>query len=141
MNLATLAPRLDDADRRHAARHTAEEFFSHKPDWVSFFREILGVDGLVSRLFPTPEELAAFERTDEYRRIQQMLRELRQRPAADDDREPLRMITVRLPKSLHEALKTEAYDRATSMNQLCISKLLQLTDVEGIGQPQEPAQC
>lgn len=41
-----------------------------------------------------------------------------------------RVITVRLPKSLHEALKTEAYGRKTSMNQLCISKLLQVIDAE-----------
>jgi predicted HicB family RNase H-like nuclease len=39
-------------------------------------------------------------------------------------------ITVRLPKSLHESLRAEAHDRKTSMNQLCISKLLQVIDAE-----------
>jgi len=30
----------------------------------------------------------------------------------------------------YESLKTEAHDRKTSMNQLCISKLLQVIDAE-----------
>ena len=34
----------------------------------------------------------------------------------------------RLPKSLHESLRHEAHERKTSMNQLCISKLLQIID-------------
>jgi predicted HicB family RNase H-like nuclease len=38
------------------------------------------------------------------------------------------VITVRLPKSLHESLRAEAHDRRTSMNKLCISKLLQVVD-------------
>jgi hypothetical protein len=37
---------------------------------------------------------------------------------------------VRLPKSLHEALKEEAHVYRTSMNKLCISKLLQFIDNE-----------
>ena len=43
-------------------------------------------------------------------------------------REPTRVITVRLPKSLHESLRDEAHQRNTSMNKLCISKLLQIVD-------------
>ncbi len=42
--------------------------------------------------------------------------------------EPTRVITVRLPKSLHEALRVEAHEHRTSMNKLCISKLLQIID-------------
>ena len=38
------------------------------------------------------------------------------------------MITVRLPKSMHEYLRTEAHDLRTSMNKLCISKLLQVIE-------------
>ena len=45
-----------------------------------------------------------------------------------DDAEPTRVITVRLPKSLHEALRVEAHEHRTSMNKLCISKLLQFID-------------
>ena len=42
------------------------------------------------------------------------------------------MITVRLPKSMHESLRTEAHDLRTSMNKLCISKLLQVIGEEMI---------
>ena len=35
------------------------------------------------------------------------------------------MITIRLPKSLHDTLRTEADDMNLSINKLCISKLLQ----------------
>ena len=47
-----------------------------------------------------------------------------------DENEPTRVITVRLPKSLHESLRTEAHEKRTSMNKLCISKLLQMIDDE-----------
>ena len=40
------------------------------------------------------------------------------------------MITVRLPKSLHESLRAEAHEKRTSMNKLCISKLLQFIDTD-----------
>ena len=107
----------------------AADLFRQQPDWVTFFREVLGVEGVIRRSFVTQQELAAFEHTKEYGEIQQMVAKLRERsndPA--DDREPTRVITVRLPKSLHESLRTEAHERKTSMNKLCISKLLQMVD-------------
>lgn len=118
-------------ERKHTAQRIAAEMFQQQPDWIAFFREVLGVDGLIRRLFASPEELAAFEKTDEYTEIQQMLAKLRERSgSADNGKEPTRVITVRLPKSLHESLRAEAHDRKTSMNQLCISKLLQVIDAE-----------
>jgi len=122
---------LPHEDRKHTAQRIANEMFHQQPDWITFFREVLGVDGLLRKLFSTPEELATFEKTPEYAEIQLLLARLRERTgAAADGKEPTRVITVRLPKSLHEALKTEAHDRKTSMNQLCISKLLQVIDAE-----------
>ena len=54
---------------------------------------------------------------------------LRERGGSPPDAsEPTRVITVRLPKSLHESLRTEAHEKRTSMNKLCISKLLQMVD-------------
>jgi predicted HicB family RNase H-like nuclease len=104
--------------------------FQQQPDWITFFREVLGVDGLVRRLFASPEELAAFEKTAQYAEIQHMLARLRERGGMGEGKEPTRVITVRLPKSLHESLRAEAHDRKTSMNQLCISKLLQVIEAE-----------
>ncbi len=130
MDLAVATP-VAHEDRKHTAQRIANEMFHQQPDWITFFREVLGVDGLLRKLFNSPEELAAFEKTAEYAEIQLMLARLRERTgAAADGKEPTRVITVRLPKSLHEALKTEAHDRKTSMNQLCISKLLQVIDAE-----------
>ena len=58
-----------------------------------------------------------------------MLAKLRvEGPPVPEDKEPTRVITVRLPKSLHEFLQVEAHEKCTSMNQLCISKLVQWLD-------------
>ena len=130
MAVATHVPHNHE-DRKQTAQRIAAEMFQQTPDWITFFREVLGVDGLVRKLFATPEELAAFEKTAEYEEIQQMLARLRERTGAmDNGKEPTRVITVRLPKSLHESLRAEAHDRKTSMNQLCISKLLHVLNGE-----------
>ena len=116
-------------DKCQEVYRVANALYHQDPDWVTFFREILGVDGVVRRLFLSQEELNSFEKTNEYAELQQMLTKLRQRNSATpDDKEPTRVITVRLPKSLHESLRVEAHDRKTSMNKLCISKLLQVID-------------
>jgi predicted HicB family RNase H-like nuclease len=108
---------------------TARQLYEQEPDWVTFFREVLGVDGMVRAAFTSLEDLAAFERTEEFEQIQKWLVKLReQRNATDTESEPTRVITVRLPKSMHEYLRTEAHDLRTSMNKLCISKLLQVIE-------------
>ena len=107
--------------------------FQRDPDWVTFFREVLGIDGVVRRMFPNFEQLTEFERSEEYAAIQRMLVRLREKkPLPEDETEPTRVITVRLPKSMHEYLRTEAHDLRTSMNKLCISKLLQVIEQEMI---------
>jgi predicted HicB family RNase H-like nuclease len=111
----------------------AESRYRQSPDWVTFFREVLGVDGIARKTFPTYDELSAFEQSEEHEKIQKLLVKLREkRPSADTESEPTRVITVRLPKSMHESLRTEAHDLRTSMNKLCISKLLQVIDEEMI---------
>ena len=123
-------------------------------NWVAFYRDVLGLTGLIRREFHNPVLLAEFERSETYRRIQQLLARLRERsadttnasdatnatntpePTEGEEKSPpekeeaTRVITVRLPKCLHEALRAEAHDHRTSMNKLCISKLLQFIDHE-----------
>ena len=112
---------------------TARQLFESEPDWVTFFREILGVDGIVRRQFTCLEELTAFEKSQEFDQIQKWLVKLReQKNATDTESEPTRVITVRLPKSMHEYLRTEAHDLRTTMNKLCISKLLQVIEQDMI---------
>lgn len=126
---STLTPPATHEERLQTATRIADKMFQQQPDWITFFREVLGVDGLVRKLFTTPEELAEFEKTAQYAEIQAMVARLREKSgAAAEGKEPTRVITVRLPKSLHESLRAEAHDRKTSMNQLCISKLLQVID-------------
>lgn len=105
----------------------ARELFQGKPDWVTFFRETLGVSGAARNVFPRQQDYVAFEKSREYAEIQNMVLALRNRKIpGSSGNEPTRVITVRLPESLHEALKAEASDHNTSMNKLCISKLLQV---------------
>lgn len=100
--------------------------FREAQDWVAFFRDVLGVGGLVDKQFPDREQRAMFERSDEFLDIQRMLAKLREQAAPP--REPTKVITVRMPLSLHESLSEEAHAMHTSINKLCISKLLQLID-------------
>jgi predicted HicB family RNase H-like nuclease len=115
--------------KRQEVCRVASELFRQSPDWVTFFREVLGVEGVARRIFSIPEEMEAFEQTAEYAEIQAMVAKLREKSRyQSESNEPTRVITVRLPKSLHESLKAESHQRRTSMNQLCISKLLQIID-------------
>ncbi|MGY8767117.1 MAG: toxin-antitoxin system HicB family antitoxin [Pirellulales bacterium] len=117
------------AEKKQEIVRIARELFRQSPDWVTFFREVLGAEGVVRRLFTAPEALDEFEKSAEYGEIQLMIAKLRERSNVQaESKEPTRVITVRLPKSLHESLRVEAHSRRTSMNKLCISKLLQVID-------------
>lgn len=118
--------------QKHAeVARLAARTFERAPDWVAFYREILGLNGIVRRMYPDREDRAAFEQSEAYQEIQRMLTMLRRRkPLPPSQEDPNCVITIRLPKSLHEALREEAYDHRTSMNKLCISKLLQFVDGE-----------
>ena len=81
-----------------------------------------GLEGIIRHMFPTREVLAAFEQTETYEEILRMLATLRRHGSTPNETpEPSRVITVRLPKAMHDALRVEAYEHRTSMNKLCIS--------------------
>ena len=120
-------------EKQNEIKQTAEQLYAQGTDWVTFYREILSVKGIVRRCFPSREQFAAFEQTEGYQDLLLLLTKLRaQGPLEMDDDEPTRVITVRLPKSLHETLRDEAFERHTSMNKLCISKLLQFIDSDKV---------
>lgn len=111
--------------RPHEARRIAIEVFPQSDSWVVFYREILGVDGVVRQLFQTVEEIRHWESSEEFLEVQEMLTALRSSDSGKGESvEPQRMITVRLPTSVHESLKVEAEEHQTSMNKLCLSKLM-----------------
>ena len=121
------------AEKQTEVKRTVEQLYAQGPDWISFYRETLGLRGIVRQAFPSREALAAFEQTEAYLDILRLLTKLREQgPMEVDEEEPTRVITVRLPKSMHEALRTEAHEHRTSMNKLCISKLLQFIDNENV---------
>ncbi|GEM_PF-2924392 len=93
-------------------------------DWAEFFRVVLGKNGLVARSFSSAAELDWFTDSESYLRLHEMWSALRH--AQEGKRavsEPLIVLTVRIPKSLHESLIEEAHRLQTSVNKLCVAKL------------------
>jgi uncharacterized protein (DUF4415 family) len=143
-----------DSGKLETVLQAAQELFDKNPDWVLFFRDVLGLGGVVRRTFAAPEQMAEFEHSDACREIQRMLTKLRARPVVKPELkkteetefeetapvteepqtaeapkpEETKVITVRLPVSLLNALREEAHEHRTSVNKLCISKLLQFID-------------
>lgn len=125
---ATTAP-ATEPHIYQAILEAAQSLFDQKPDWVSFFRATLGPRGIARKYFSTRETMAEFERSPVYAEIQQMLTHLRRYGVKPPTEEHTEVITIRLPKSVRDALKEEAHEYRTSMNKLCISKLLQYIDL------------
>lgn len=126
LHLSSLNHELPLEQRGREALRLAQEAFSKTGSWVVFYREMLGPSGIVRRLYPDPEQLRNFESSREFAELQEMVAAMRsQDPSKGDASEPERMITIRLPKSLHDSLKEEADEMKLSINKLCISKLLQ----------------
>ncbi len=119
----------DFQQRCQQAFDIANDLFGNAPTWVCFYRELMASEGIIHRLFNNDTDFGAFLRTDQYHQIQLMLTALRSRDLPESDpNDPQRMITVRLPKSLHEAMCDEAGRLNISVNRLCISRMLQLLD-------------
>jgi hypothetical protein len=126
---ADFSPASDFNARCQQAFDVANDLFGNAPTWVCFYRELMGGDGMIPLLFPDNEDFGNFLRSEQYHQIQMMLTALRSRDLPENDpNDPQRMITVRLPKSLHEALCDEAGRLGISVNRLCISRMLQLLD-------------
>jgi hypothetical protein len=109
---------------------TAADAFARTGNWIVFYREVLGMTGLVRRTFETEAEQTAFQETPQFAELLEMVAALRSQDLSRGDSvEPEKMITIRLPESLHAVLADEADAMKLSINKLCISKLLQ--PVEG----------
>ena len=76
----------------------AKQLYQEKPDWVTFFRETLGVKGAARSVFINQAEYVQFEQSKEFAEIQNMVASLRTRKASGSKNEPTRVITVRLPE-------------------------------------------
>jgi hypothetical protein len=115
--------------RVQAVLRSASELFGLAPTWTAFYREVLGGDGVMRRVLCLDGEMEKFECSHEHGKLLEMLTVLRSRDLPENDPyEQQRMITVRIPKSLHDAICDEANALAVSVNKLCISRLLQKVD-------------
>lgn len=119
----------DASARAKEVVKVAAELFGVAPTWVAFFREVLAREGVIASLFPQAEDRKAFQLTDEFGQVLDMLTALRSRDLPENDRtEVQRMITVRIPKCVHDYICDEANSLQVSVNKLCISRLLQRSD-------------
>jgi predicted HicB family RNase H-like nuclease len=120
-------------ERSETVVRYAAELFGLAPTWTAFYREVLGSSGLMKTAIKSDEEYATFECSPEHSKLLEMLTALRSRDLPENDpHEQQRMITVRIPKSLHDSICEEANRLAVSVNKLCISRLLQKVDVKMI---------
>ena len=98
----TLSPPNCDLPMEQRGREVlrlAQEAFAKTGNWVVFYREMLGTDGVVRKLYANPDEMRAFEDSREFAELQEMVAAMRSQDASKGDAtEPERMITIRLAK-------------------------------------------
>lgn len=117
---------LDEVRRLHRRGVSSTEFWN----------ALCGIDGQLSRLFPTQSERVAFAKTAEWKKFHELWQELQERDKrssrafAATTASANGTVILRLPKSVHTALIREAEYEGTSLNQLCVAKLsAQLAEV------------
>jgi predicted HicB family RNase H-like nuclease len=91
--------------------------------WVEANNAIYGPGGPFTRLFPTARDRAAFVKTEASRQIDELLDSLPEPEVAPQRREFSGKFNVRIPRSLHAALVSEAEAEGVSLNQLVLAKL------------------
>src|SRR5262249_18063863 len=91
--------------------------------WVEANNAIYGPGGPFTRLFSTGKDRLAFAKTQESKAIDELLDSLPEPEAGPQRREYSGKFNVRIPKSLHAALVSEAEAEAVSLNQLVLAKL------------------
>jgi hypothetical protein len=119
-----------EADATKSKKKVSEAGERVAPTWTAFYRETLGVDGVAHQAFNCADDYRRYEASETHTKILEMLTVLRSRDAIDcDPTEPQRMITIRIPKSLHDSLCKESNDLEISVNKLCITRLVQRVDL------------
>ena len=91
--------------------------------WVEANNAIYGPGGPFARLFPNAKDRVAFAKTKESRQIDRLIDSLPEPPVGPQRREYSGKFNVRVPKSLHAALASEAEAEGVSLNQLVVAKL------------------
>src|SRR5436305_1692639 len=87
---------------------TIHEIAEAAPTWADLSNALFDQEnGVVVKLFPTPEARAAFVSSDEYREIKVLLKKAQERTGLVRGANPTKSgkLLVRLPKSMHLALE------------------------------------
>jgi predicted HicB family RNase H-like nuclease len=91
--------------------------------WVEANNALYGPGGPLARLFPSAKDRVAFAKTQESRDIDELIDSLPEPPVGPERHEYSGKFNVRIPKSLHAALVSEAEAEGVSVNQLVLAKL------------------
>jgi predicted HicB family RNase H-like nuclease len=91
--------------------------------WVEANNAIYGPRGPFARLFPNAKDRVASAKTKESRQVDRLIDSLPEPPVGPQRREYSGRFNVRVPKSLHAALASEAEAEGVSLNQLVVAKL------------------
>ena len=91
--------------------------------WVEANNSIYGPGGRFVKLFPTQTDRVAFARTEESRKIDELIDSFPEPDVRSSREEYSGKFVVRVPKSLHAALAAEAETEGVSLNQLVVVKL------------------
>jgi predicted HicB family RNase H-like nuclease len=94
--------------------------------WADFANALFDpVNGLITRTYLTRAEREAFLKTEQYRKIRDLLSRAMDSHGLVEGATPTKSgrFVVRLPRSLHAALEREAEREGVSLNQLVVAKL------------------
>ncbi len=91
--------------------------------WVEANNAIYGPGGQFAGLFPTAKDRVAFSKTKESRLVDRLIDSLPDPAVGPQRRKYSGKFNVRVPKSLHAALASEAEAEGVSLNQLILAKL------------------
>jgi len=124
-----LSPIPDDLPMQHwpaQILRMAEEAFAMTGSWVVFYRTMLAEEGVVSQFYTNADARRYFETTAEFAELLEMVTAMRsQDESSSGAHEPTRTITIRMPRSMHQATIREAEELELSINSYCVTKLLQ----------------
>lgn len=104
----------------------AEQAARSAASWADLSNFLFDPDtGLIAKAYPTREQRAAFLQTEEYKRVRQLLHRAIERHGLVDGATPRNSepSVVRLPHSLHAALRREAAAEGVSLDELVVAKL------------------
>lgn len=98
--------------------------------WVPYYRDVIGIGGLLHARLTTPEQRAAFAAAGHYGELLELIADLRGRSTQKQTAyERDQMITIRVPSSMHAVLVLESRDAGTSMQKMAITKLMEPLDM------------